>query len=169
MVNRNGTPEAFSWLDVPSDQVATIAGGNPRQLDGKIVECTYDPERETEWPPADPTSWVGGLRTPGAWQYMRLRDDKRAPNEMRTVRAVVQSQRDNVTEDVLCRAVCPAAAEAGAEAPASADATAAATNTTTAGGEGQGIGTGSAEAGAAGPGPEEEGAPPAKRARQHVA
>lgn len=161
MVNRNGAPEAFSWLDVASDQVHVIAGGISRQLDGKIVECTYDPEKETEWPPADPTSWVGGERTPGAWQYMRLRDDKRAPNELRTVRAVVQSQRDNVTEEVLCQAVCPAAGAAAARAPAPV--------ATGGGGEGNGQGVGSAESGAAQAGvlasESGEDAPPAKRAR----
>ncbi|KAI9032399.1 hypothetical protein DFJ74DRAFT_601806 [Hyaloraphidium curvatum] len=53
---------------------------------GRIVECRYDPE----WP--------------GNWRFMRFRDDKDTANFVDVLNSIMQSIRDNVGEEEVCRA-----------------------------------------------------------------
>ncbi|XP_050236991.1 uncharacterized protein LOC126686796 isoform X2 [Mercurialis annua] len=53
---------------------------------GKIIECSWDPERQL-------------------WIYMRIRTDKSTPNEFNTYRKVMRSIRDNITEEVLFKEI----------------------------------------------------------------
>ncbi|XP_047332466.1 mRNA-capping enzyme-like isoform X2 [Impatiens glandulifera] len=56
--------------------------GDPESYAGKIVECSYNAEEDV-------------------WVCMRIRTDKATPNEFRTYRKVMQSIKDNITEDIL--------------------------------------------------------------------
>ena len=59
---------------------------DPRRLEGRIVECTWDGEA-------------------GAWIFLRERTDKNAPNAYHVYEKVMQSIDDNITEDDLLGAV----------------------------------------------------------------
>ncbi|KAK6944694.1 mRNA capping enzyme, adenylation domain [Dillenia turbinata] len=55
---------------------------DPSFYSGKIIECSWHSEAE-------------------AWVCMRIRTDKSTPNDINTYRKVMQSIRDNITEDIL--------------------------------------------------------------------
>ncbi|CAL5351372.1 hypothetical protein CsSME_00038696 [Camellia sinensis var. sinensis] len=55
---------------------------DPTSYSGKIVECSWDSERDV-------------------WVCMRIRADKSTPNDFNTYKKVMRSIRDNITEDVL--------------------------------------------------------------------
>ncbi|KAI3973213.1 hypothetical protein MKW92_038666 [Papaver armeniacum] len=57
-------------------------GEDPSELSGKIIECSWDSEEQV-------------------WNCMRVRVDKNTPNDINTYRKVMQSIKDNITEDVL--------------------------------------------------------------------
>lgn len=54
---------------------------NPREYEGKIVECRYDP------------LW------PGNWKFARFRDDKDTANFVDVLKSIMQSIADNVSKD----------------------------------------------------------------------
>ncbi|KAL7248481.1 hypothetical protein ACSBR2_003251 [Camellia fascicularis] len=55
---------------------------DPASYSGKIVECSWDSEKDV-------------------WVCMRIRTDKATPNDFNTYKKVMRSIRDNITEDVL--------------------------------------------------------------------
>ncbi|EEF41727.1 mRNA capping enzyme, putative [Ricinus communis] len=59
---------------------------DPSSYSGKIIECSWDSERQL-------------------WIYMRIRTDKSTPNEFNTYRKVMRSIRDNITEEVLFKEI----------------------------------------------------------------
>ncbi|KAI3883050.1 hypothetical protein MKW92_009630 [Papaver armeniacum] len=57
-------------------------GEDPSELSGNIIECSWDSEELV-------------------WNYMRLRVDKKTPNDINIYRKVMRSIKDNITEEVL--------------------------------------------------------------------
>ncbi|CAM8936432.1 unnamed protein product [Rhodiola kirilowii] len=57
-------------------------GSDPESYSGKIIECSYDSEKDV-------------------WICMRVRVDKSTPNDINTYRKVKRSIKDNITEDDL--------------------------------------------------------------------
>ncbi|KAI8014757.1 mRNA-capping enzyme [Camellia lanceoleosa] len=55
---------------------------DPASYSGKIVECSWDSEKDV-------------------WVCLRIRTDKATPNDFNTYKKVMRSIRDNITEDVL--------------------------------------------------------------------
>ncbi|KAG1119735.1 hypothetical protein G6F42_012911 [Rhizopus arrhizus] len=58
-------------------------------MDGKIIECNYDPELQQQL----------NLKSP--WRFMRYRDDKPDGNHQSTVDNVLRSIRDAVSKEEL--------------------------------------------------------------------
>ena len=65
-----------------------------RPLQDCIVECYLEPAE-----PDDPAS--GQLGHPPRWRFHRLRDDKEHANHISTVRSVMESIEDHVTQQDL--------------------------------------------------------------------
>ncbi|KAG4925192.1 hypothetical protein JHK87_050732 [Glycine soja] len=63
-------------------RVAFEEGSNPLHYSGKIIECSWDSDRQE-------------------WIFKRIRTDKSTPNDFNTYRKVMRSIRDNITEDIL--------------------------------------------------------------------
>jgi len=66
--------------------VAFGEDADPRQLEGRIVECTWD-------------------AATGTWAFLRERTDKNTPNAYHVYEKVMQSIDDNITEEDLLAAV----------------------------------------------------------------
>ncbi|KAL4612007.1 hypothetical protein ACB092_08G167400 [Castanea dentata] len=63
-------------------RVAFEDGVDPSSYSGKIIECSWDSEKDE-------------------WIFMRIRLDKSTPNDINTYKKVVRSIRDNITKDIL--------------------------------------------------------------------
>ncbi|KAK7826784.1 mrna-capping enzyme [Quercus suber] len=63
-------------------RVAFKDGIDPSSYSGKIIECSWDSEKDE-------------------WIFMRIRLDKSTPNDFNTYKKVVRSIRDNITKDIL--------------------------------------------------------------------
>ncbi|KAI8971930.1 mRNA capping enzyme, catalytic domain-containing protein [Mycotypha africana] len=79
----------FNELGVTDDEWKEKFGDSPRYMDGKIIECNYEPELQQQL----------NLKSP--WRFMRYRDDKEDGNHQKTVDNVLQSIRDAVTKEEL--------------------------------------------------------------------
>ena len=64
------------------NRVAFEDGIDPSSYSGKIIECSWDSEKDE-------------------WIFMRIRLDKSTPNDFNTYKKVVRSIRDNITKDIL--------------------------------------------------------------------
>jgi mRNA-capping enzyme len=62
-------------------------GTHLNDLDGKIVECTWDK--------------AGGVDGTGAWKYLRVRTDKDAPNFVTVYRHTLASILDDITDSEI--------------------------------------------------------------------
>jgi mRNA guanylyltransferase len=67
----------------------------PKELDGKIIECNYDPDLMEQY----------HLKSP--WRFMRYRDDKPDGNHQSTVNNVLQSINDAVSQEEVCERASP--------------------------------------------------------------
>ena len=63
--------------------------------DPKHETLMYNPDQE-----ADPT-WDSPVVRLGGWKYERVREDKKLPNDIRTVESIKVSVRDGVTQPEL--------------------------------------------------------------------
>lgn len=63
-------------------RVAFEEGSDPLHFSGKIIECSWDSDRQE-------------------WIFKRIRTDKSTPNDFNTYKKVMRSIRDNITEDIL--------------------------------------------------------------------
>ncbi|EEH55839.1 uncharacterized protein MICPUCDRAFT_1330, partial [Micromonas pusilla CCMP1545] len=84
-VNVHGGPELFLGLD---DDGRAADGTRPelRDLDGKIVECTWDKT---------------GNKNQGAWKYLRIRSDKDTPNFQTVYKHTLRSILDDITDEEI--------------------------------------------------------------------
>ncbi len=79
--------EFFAELGITEEEWKTQFGDNPKYMDGKIIECNYDPELQQQL----------NLRSP--WRFMRYRDDKPDGNHQSTVNNVLSSIKDAVSKE----------------------------------------------------------------------
>ena len=82
-----GSPETRLPLrvdDEAGDPDVAPDGTKLADLDGKIVECTWDKR--------------GGVAKAGAWKYLRVRTDKDAPNFVTVYRHTLASILDDITD-----------------------------------------------------------------------
>jgi mRNA guanylyltransferase len=85
----------FSELGITTEEWNRQFSDNPKYMDGKIIECNYDPELQQE------------LRLASPWRFMRYRDDKPDGNHQSTVSNVLRSIEDAVSkEEVSFISVC---------------------------------------------------------------
>lgn len=117
-VATQGSIEPFTWITFSDEDFARFA--SDPAADSRIVECVYDPAwRTVEYDPDDfrETTWDHPKITPGGWRFERIREDKRLPNDKKTVSSIFSSVRDGVTAPELLHALgirAPAAALNGA-------------------------------------------------------
>ena len=90
---RASAVSACDRVDLSAFVTAAADGtvADERALSGKIIECAWDPGRQS-------------------WVFMRVRTDKDTPNAVSTYEKVVQSIEDDITEGVLLREVDAAVA-----------------------------------------------------------
>lgn len=62
--------------------VAFEEGSDPLLYSEKIIECSWDSDKQK-------------------WIFKRVRTDKSTPNDFNTYKKVMQSIKDNITEDIL--------------------------------------------------------------------
>ncbi|KAG0164767.1 Dcp1p-Dcp2p decapping enzyme complex alpha subunit [Apophysomyces sp. BC1034] len=79
--------ERFSELGITDEEWRESFGSRPNALDGRIIECNYDPELQEKYE----------LKSP--WRFMRMRNDKPDGNHKSTVDNVILSINDAVTKD----------------------------------------------------------------------
>ncbi|KAI8997566.1 mRNA capping enzyme, catalytic domain-containing protein [Pilobolus umbonatus] len=79
----------FSRLGITDREWKEKFSDRPNYMDGKIIECNYDPELESKL----------DLQSP--WRFMRYRDDKQDGNHQSTVDNVLRSINDAVTKEQL--------------------------------------------------------------------
>ena len=71
------------------DAETTADGQSTSDLDGKIVECTWDKDAEA------------GDGARGAWRFLRVRTDKDTPNFVTVYRHTLQSILDDITDEEI--------------------------------------------------------------------
>ncbi|KAG2223800.1 hypothetical protein INT45_001934 [Circinella minor] len=81
--------EYFNELGITEMEWKQTFGNNPSSMDGRIIECNYDPELQKK------------LDLPSPWRFMRYRDDKPDGNHKSTVTKVLESIRDAVSQEEL--------------------------------------------------------------------
>lgn len=79
----------FAELGITDEEWNRQFRDNPRYMDGKIIECNYDPELQQQ------------LRLNSPWRFMRYRDDKPDGNHQSTVDNVLRSIEDAVSKEEL--------------------------------------------------------------------
>ncbi|KAI8061225.1 mRNA capping enzyme, catalytic domain-containing protein [Thamnidium elegans] len=79
----------FAELGITNEEWEKQFKDKPRYMDGKIIECNYDPQLQQEL----------NLRSP--WRFMRYRDDKPDGNHQSTVDNVLRSIQDAVSKEEL--------------------------------------------------------------------
>ncbi|KAI8356142.1 mRNA capping enzyme alpha subunit [Choanephora cucurbitarum] len=79
----------FAELGITDEEWQTQFRDRPNYMDGKIVECNYDPELQEKL----------NLKSP--WRFMRYRDDKPDGNHISTVENVLKSINDAVSQEEL--------------------------------------------------------------------
>lgn len=77
----------FDELGITEEEWREQFGKNPKYMDGKIIECNYDPELQQQ------------LNLSSPWRFMRFRDDKLDGNFQTVVDNVLNSIRDAVSKD----------------------------------------------------------------------
>lgn len=85
--------KVYSWLNIMDNEVDKFL-----QLDGKIIECIWDPAWKTFLPKVGSENWEGHWEA-GGWKYFRTRSDKKYPNDQRMVDSVVRSIEENITKE----------------------------------------------------------------------
>jgi mRNA guanylyltransferase len=102
MVADRATLVGYDWITFSPEQQQRFA--NDTRADERIIECVYDPKHVTVcYEPedeAEPT-WDNPRERLGGWKYERVREDKRIPNDIRTVESIKQSVADGVTQNEL--------------------------------------------------------------------
>ncbi|KAG2195402.1 hypothetical protein INT47_002841 [Mucor saturninus] len=79
----------FSELGITDEEWDRQFKQKPTYMDGKIIECNYDPELQRE------------LNLSSPWRFMRFRDDKPDGNHQSTVNNVMRSIEDAVSQEQL--------------------------------------------------------------------
>ncbi|KAJ8660268.1 hypothetical protein O0I10_004130 [Lichtheimia ornata] len=80
----------FDQLGITDSEWKRTFGAIPiKKLEGRIIECNYDPEIQERYD------------LPSPWRFMRFRDDKPDGNHQSTVDKVLCSIRDGVSKDEL--------------------------------------------------------------------
>jgi mRNA guanylyltransferase len=79
--------KVFDQLGITEEEWKKQFGKNPKYMDGKIIECNYDPEVQQR------------LGLPSPWRFMRYRDDKLDGNFQSVVDNVLNSIRDAVSKE----------------------------------------------------------------------
>ncbi|KAI8385005.1 mRNA-capping enzyme subunit alpha [Radiomyces spectabilis] len=79
----------FDQLGITDQEWRKLFGDKPKQLEGRIIECNYDPDLQRDY------------NLPSPWRFMRYRDDKPDGNHQSTVDSVLTSIRDAVTKEEL--------------------------------------------------------------------
>lgn len=93
LISRNHIHEHYDWLTLDSDTRAKWATMN---LEGRIIECNYDPNWDT---------WIDLNIEPklrkGGWKFLRFRDDKTTANDINVLDRIIESIQNSPTKDEL--------------------------------------------------------------------
>ena len=110
MYTERGVLVAFGWIFFLPEDLRRFQ--NDTQADNRIVECVYDPNWTTRvYNPNDPT-WGDYRDRRGGWRFLRVREDKKSPNEWSVVESVLKSIQDAVTKEQLLAAFAAQSASA---------------------------------------------------------
>ena len=88
----------YDWITFSDEDHTRFVGDS--KADTRIIECVWDPNWTTiEYDPIDERepSWDHPATRLGGWRFERIREDKKHPNDIRTVKSVEVSVRDGVT------------------------------------------------------------------------
>ena len=102
MVADKATLVGYDWITFSDEMHAHFAAD--AGADARIIECVFDAAHETiTYNPDDDaeTTWDYPKARQGGWKYERMREDKKLPNDMRSVESIKQSVRDGVTQPEL--------------------------------------------------------------------
>ena len=105
-VATQGIIEPFSWITFNESDFSRFA--TDPNADSRIIECVFDPSWHTvEYNPDDfdEKTWDNPRTVPGGWRFERIREDKKLPNDKRTVSSIHASVRDGVTAPELLHAL----------------------------------------------------------------
>lgn len=86
--------QKFAELGITDQEWKQQFGDKPKYMDGKIIECNYDPELQQQ------------LNLTSPWRFMRYRDDKPDGNHQSTVDNVLCSIRDAVSKEEVNQNTC---------------------------------------------------------------
>ncbi|CAK9018110.1 unnamed protein product [Durusdinium trenchii] len=106
------------WL-AKTGEVFKVLKKDPKQFDGKIGECKWNPSAKTFTPTDAFRFTMNGAWEDGGWVLERLREDKEVPNDLRTAKRVVESIEDNLTEEDLAAYIVKAKEDGKLKAAAS--------------------------------------------------
>ena len=94
--------EPYAWITFSERDFARFVADPKR--DSRIIECVYDPSWQTiEYDPDDirEKTWDYPRVRLGGWKFERVREDKLLPNDIRTVKSILGSVQDGVTQPEL--------------------------------------------------------------------
>eukprot|EP01135_Chromosphaera_perkinsii_P000275 Nk52_evm44s62 gene=Nk52_evmTU44s62 len=92
LAGSGGVHGFYDWLTLDRDQYEKFC--NMKKINGRIVECVFDEEAYTVNPET-------GAKFKGGWKVLRFRDDKTTANDINTIKKILNSVNDNVTEQDL--------------------------------------------------------------------
>lgn len=96
------TPKDFSWITLSEDE-----SNRASKAEGKIVECIWDSSRKTCVPKKGAETWEEGVWRDGGWKLIRVREDKKTPNDEIQFAKIMRSIEDNITAEELLALLVP--------------------------------------------------------------
>lgn len=113
MVMDSGTRtiKDFAYITFSDDEVNKIV---ECKAEGKVIECVWDANARTLIPNTNAPAPTGQYQTTsddsieqtGGWKYLRVREDKKLPNDDKQVQAVIRSINDNITKEEIINVLC---------------------------------------------------------------
>lgn len=97
---RSGVPFDYDWIQLTDEEQTFLK----HKYKGKniIIECNLSEERSKVVVPDGAKAWRElSLGQSPAWRFMRVREDKKLGNDIRTVDRVIESIHSGITQDKL--------------------------------------------------------------------
>jgi len=101
MDSNTRTTRDHAWISFVAEE-QDIAS----KAEGKIVECYWDKDWKT-FVPKEGETWEEGNWMHGGWRFIRVREDKKLPNDERMVDEIMRSITDDIKLEELVQILTP--------------------------------------------------------------
>ena len=105
-----GVPFEYGWISLTDEEQHFLQ--EKYRGHNIIIECNLSDETNKMVVPPGAAAWRDvSLDAPPGWKFMRVREDKKLGNDIRTVERVMESINSGITQSTLVDLLCPKAAK----------------------------------------------------------